>query len=485
MTVRGGRKPRANRFSGVQRDPTTPVVVDAGWDDYTPPDPKRMASRRRPGEFQTGRDYRKGRSGGLRRLLGFVLFVAVIGGLVVGGLQFVVRPVVTNGIVDWAAGNPTALQVPFVSDIVRGTLWSAISKPVDPTNKKPVVIVIGAGSTPLAIGEQLAEPDVAVISDVRAFVYESIEKGVTANFQVGRHVVAKSMTIDQIIAILTSPPVAPPTVHLVFREGLRIEQMVAELEDKELHPDDPTAPLTMNVSQFYDLAMHPPADLLAQYKWLQLPAGASLEGFLFPATYDVAPDTTPGQLIGLLLDAFVRYAPAGFLKLPPAQIYRTVQIAALVQTEAKKITSNPPKNTDDGPLVAGAYLNRLNPRLWPTGLLDADPTLNYANDSVWLQSHPIESWVNYTFWTSIKTTGPLSQVVFPGTLAAYNTYHHAGLPPMPICSPGADALWAAMNANTAAGYLYFLSKNDGSGTLAFAKTQAEQNANLKKYGYTK
>jgi cell division protein YceG involved in septum cleavage len=42
-----------------------------------------------------------------------------------------------------------------------------------------------------------------------------------------------------------------------------------------------------------------------------------------------------------------------------------------------------------------------------------------------------------------------------------------------------------MNPDTSAGYLYFLAKNDGSGGSAFAKTQAEQDANLKLYGYTK
>jgi UPF0755 protein len=55
----------------------------------------------------------------------------------------------------------------------------------------------------------------------------------------------------------------------------------------------------------------------------------------------------------------------------------------------------------------------------------------------------------------------------------------------PICSPSAPSLVAAMTPDTTDGYLYFLAKNDGSGTHAFAKTQAEQNANLKKYGYTK
>jgi UPF0755 protein len=179
----------------------------------------------------------------------------------------------------------------------------------------------------------------------------------------------------------------------------------------------------------------------------------------------------------MLLDAFANNAPPELLKLPPDQIYQKVQIASLVETEAKV--------DSDRPLIAGVYGNRLNPKMWPTGLLDADPTLNYANDSVWLQSHAIENWVDYTFWNPIKTTVALSQVVFPGNLASYNTYHHAGLPPSPICSPGGPSLDAATQPDTADGYLYFLAKNDGSGTHAFAKTQAEQDANLKKYGYTK
>ena len=474
MTVRGGGRPRATR-PGPSSEPTKIPVVDSGWDDYIPPDPQEIAAGRGPKPFETRRDYRKAGFSGLGPILRFLVFALVIGSLVVGGLFYVALPVVRNGIVDWAAENPTALQLPFVSDIVRGSLWTSISQPVDATDTNAVPIVIASGATPAQIADQLVQA--GVISDARAFVYEAIEKGATLSFQIGRHVVTRSMTVDQIIANLTAAPAAPPTVRITFREGLRIEQMVAELEYKEANPDDPTAPLTMNVSQFYDLAIHPPADLLAQYTWLKLPAGASLEGFLFPATYDVAPDTTPVQLLQMLLDAFVSHAPPGLLDLPPDQIYQKVQVASLVETEAKIDSDRAP--------IAGVYVNRLNPKLWPTGLLDADPTLNYANDSVWLQDNPnIESWVNYTFWNPITTTGPLSQVVFPGALAAYNTYHHPGLPPTPICSPSAPSLAAALAPDTADGYLYFLAKNDGSGGHAFAKTQAEQDANLKKYGYT-
>ena len=420
------------------------------------------------------RDYRKRRSGGTGQLLRFALFAAVVGSLVVGGMYFVARPLVVNGIVGWAAENPTAQKLPFITEIVRGELGSKLTA-VNSDDQATAAILVSAGETPREIGDQLVAA--GLIQDARAFVFEAIQREATEGFQAGRHVVSKSMTVDQMIAVLIAPPTAPPSVRVTFREGLRIEQMVAKLEYLESNPVDPTAPLKMDVREFYDLVTQPPADLLAAYPWLKLPVGGSLEGFLFPATYDIAPDATPRQLVVMLLDAFVSHAPDGLLALPGDQIYQKVQLASLVEAEAKV--------DDDRALIAGVYTNRMNPKKWPTGLLDADPTLNYANDSVWLDdpSNSIDSWVGYTFWNPIKTTGAYSKVVFPGKLAGYNTYSHAGLPPSPICSPSAPSLVAAMTPNTTDGYLYFLAKNDGSGTHAFAKTQAEQDANAKKYGY--
>jgi UPF0755 protein len=475
----GGRKSAPGPGRGVRGKPLAGriPVLDKGWDGYTPaPVDVASSKERRSGRLAPAglrRDYRSPRFHGRRSLLGFALFTIVLAGLVSSGLYFVARPIIVGGIVDWAAGNATAQQLPFVAQIVRGELGTKLTAPVDATDQAAIVIIIGAGETPAAIGEALVA--VGAIVDARAFVFDAIQRGVTDQFQIGRHVVSRSMTVDQIVSALITPPVAPPSVRITFREGLRIEQMVAKMEYLEANPVDPTAPLAMNVAQFYDLVEHPPAELLASYKWLALPAGGSLEGFLFPATYDVAPDITPVELVGLLLDAFASHAPPGLLALPPARIYEIVEVASLVEAEAKVDA--------DRALIAGVYFNRLNPKLWPTGLLDAAPTLNYANDSVWLATNPISSWVTYTFWNSVQASGPLSQVVFPGELAAFNTYHHAGLPPTPIDSPSAASLVAAMTPDTADGYLYFLVKNDGSGTHAFAKTKAEQDANAKKYGY--
>ena len=474
MTIRNGGGPRSRSPFGQRDEGSRRPVVDMGWDDFEPDEPVEDSGAR-PGPLRSAHDYRSRRFGGRGPHLRFAVFALIAAGLVTAGLYFVAKPIFLHGLVDYASDNPTALQLPFVADLVRSELGGSLTQPADAQDTSTIVLVIGAGETPRQIGDDLVKA--GAIADARAFVFQAIQRGVTEQFQIGRHVVSRSMTVDSVITALIAPPVAPPRVKVVFREGLRIEQMVAKLEYLEAHPDDPTAPLTLNPSQFYELAMDPPVELTSTYPWLKLPEGASLEGYLFPATYEMSPDTTPVQLLGMLLDAFASHAPSGLLTLAPDEIYRRVKIAALVETEAKVDAERA--------LIAGVYTNRLNPKVWPTGLLDADPTLNYANDSVWLQdpAHPIVSWVDYTFWTSIKATGALSKVVFPGDLAAFNTYSHAGLPPTPICSPGTASLAASLTPNTADGYLYFLAKNDGSGTHAFAKTQAEQDANAKKYGY--
>jgi UPF0755 protein len=452
------------------------TVVDSGWDDFDPATAGASGTGyKRLTETDEGRNYKAPRSGGAGSVLRFTAFTLVLASLVLGGLYFFARPAVFHAVANWGAENPTALKLPLVADIVRTDLGPSLTKPIDATDAREVVFQIKYGESTAQIGDALV--NAGLIADARAFVFEAIERDVTYNFLSGRHVLTRAMTVDQIIDALIVPAVAPPTVRVTFREGLRIEQIVAKLEYLEANPTDPKAKLTLDVSEYYQLATNPPADLLAKYTWLKLPAGVSLEGFLFPATYDIDPAATAVQLIEQQLDAFAATAPPALFALTPDQIYQTVQVASLVEPEAVLDA--------DRPLVAGVYLNRLDAKKWPTGLLNSNPTVNYANDSLWLQSHPIASWVDYTFWVPVGGSTPLAQIEFPANIAPYNTYHHGGLPPTPICSPGLASLQAAVTPDTKDGYYYFLSKNDGTGALAFAHTNAEQIANEKKYGYIK
>jgi UPF0755 protein len=478
MSLRSAQDPRdqgrrgAKNGSAANRGP----FVDTGWDDYDPAatDAPGVTNKQASGT-EDRRNYRSTRSGGVGTVLRFAAFTLVLASLVLGGLYFFARPALYHAIADWGAGNPTALKLPFVADIVRSDLGPSLTQAVDATDVREIVFQIKYGETLGEMGDALVTA--GIIADARAFMFEAIERDATYNFIAGRHLLSRSMTIDQIIDALTQPPVSPPTVRLTFREGLRIEQMVAKLEYLEANPADPNVRLTLDVEQYYQLATNPPADLLARYTWLKLPEGASLEGFLFPATYNVDPTISALQLIEQQVDAFVAQAPPALFDLTPDRIYQTVQVAALVEPEAVL--------NSDRPLVAGVFVNRLDAKVWPTGLLNSNPTVNYANDSVWLQTHPIASWVDYTFWVPVAGTTPLAQIEFPEKIAPYNTYRHGGLPPTPICSPGLASLEAAVKPDTVDGYYYFLAKNDGTGGLAFAHTNAEQIANEKKYGYIK
>lgn len=474
MTLRNGGRARSNSGNPRPGDPSARrPVLDTGWSDY---DPDRTASSAEPGKAQPEwsnppRDYRSSRSGGFGTVARFAVFAVVAAALVLGGLFFVAKPIVSSSLANWAAENPTALKLPFMADIVRSELGTKLTQPVDAADSTNVAFQITADETPKQIADELA--NAGLISDARAFVFESLVKGVSSTFISGRHVVNKGMTIDQIIAALTSAPVAPPTVKITFIEGDRIEQVVAVLELKEAKPDDPSARLSLDVTKFYQLATHPTASLLARYPWLKLPDGASLEGFLFPATYTVKPDVSAEQFLIDMLDAFAANAPPALLALPPDELYQTVTLASIVEKEGS--------GADEMSKIAGVYTNRLNPKLWPTDLLEADPTVAYASDSAWAASNPIADWATHVWFETIKAP-QYSKLSFPG-FDTYNTYRTQGMPPTPIASPGAAAMQAALTPDTADKYLFFLAI-PGTKTHVFEKTQAEHDANRKKYGYT-
>jgi UPF0755 protein len=277
------------------------------------------------------------------------------------------------------------------------------------------------------------------------------------------------MTPNQLVSALLAPPDVK-YVDIGLRTGLRLEQITAKLE---------TLPLDMDANDFYQIVKSPPAQLLADYPWLRTaladaPKGASLEGFLWPATYRVLPDTTADELVRLMLDKFASNLGPERLSVPKARgmnFYQVLTMASIVEREAFLDTEKP--------LIAGVYQNRLNPRKWPRGTLESDPTIFYVHDSLQLAGKPVTAWTSYVFWAPIK--GGLTDDTLPPDLAPYNTYTHKGLPPGPICTPTLTSIDAALEPDTSDGYLYFLAKGDGSGTTAFAKTYAEHQANIAKY----
>jgi UPF0755 protein len=227
---------------------------------------------------------------------------------------------------------------------------------------------------------------------------------------------------------------------------------------------------------------HPPADLVDDYPWLKkvladAPAGASLEGFLWPGTYRVLPDTTPEELVRKMLDQFVANVGEQRMNVPKERgmnFYQVLTLASIVEREAVL--------DEERPLIAGVYQNRI---LGIPGIknkiLNADPTVLYGIDTVALDKLPIDQWKTYTFW--MPPGVPLAGVQLPASLQGYQTYQVPGLVPGPISTPSLPSIDAALDPDTAAKYIYFLAIPDSGGKHAFAKTLAEHNANKQKYGY--
>ncbi len=179
------------------------------------------------------------------------------------------------------------------------------------------------------------------------------------------------------------------------------------------------------------------------------PAAQSLEGYLFPDTYQFTRSQSQRDMVAAMVSRF-RKEVAGLGLSPanaePGNLRRIVTLASIVEKE----TPLP----SERPLVASVYANRLGKRI----ALDADPTVIYAH----------------------RLAGDYSGTLHHDDLAIdspYNTYRYAGLPPGPIGAPGREALRAALHP-APTDYLYFVATGTGNGASRFAKTLEEHNRNV-------
>ncbi len=174
------------------------------------------------------------------------------------------------------------------------------------------------------------------------------------------------------------------------------------------------------------------------------PQPESLEGYLFPDTYQFSRHVTPVQILSAMVRRF--HQETAQLGLT-TDVARTVTMASLIEKEVS--------HDAERPLVAGVFVNRLAKKI----PLATDPTVIYA---ALLENR----WRGTIYASDLQSP------------SLYNTYKHTGLPPGPICNPGLAALRAAMRpART--DYLYFVS--DAAGHSRFSATLKEHSAQVEAY----
>jgi UPF0755 protein len=405
---------------------------------------------------------RSANSGAWKGLAFVVIALAV---LVVGG-WILARPVLGPAVTGLFEDNPGIIRMPIVADLLRAELGDRLGKPAGSEDRE-VKFVIDQGQTIDEIQENLV--DAGLLTDTLAFHYLVVSDRVDQLIQAGTYTMTPIMSPSEIVSRLAADPDPPtPVVNLDLRPGLRIEQVVAYLQ----HQKEQTE-LQLDPKEFLDLARDPRPELFDEYRFLrQIPEGNSLEGFLAGGLYPVPIDINADELLHLLLQQWEE--DSGDLvtqaRKKGVDFYDALTIASLVEREVKVDA--------DRARVAGVYWNRLDPELNGVngGLMQADPTVVYASDTMALADRALAKWPDYLFWDSLGVAD-LATVDVSSDLRSHQTYQTAGLPDWPIATPTRESVEEAVDANTKNDLVYFYAC-PGSDTHDFAKTAAQHSRNI-------
>jgi UPF0755 protein len=320
------------------------------------------------------------------------------------------------------------LIVLLLAGAAAGWLFSQrFNRPFQGYDAAEQFVELSPGDGTVAIGRKLV--DAGVVRDRTSFRLALWLTGSARRLQAGEYRFDHPMTITEVVGKLARGEVY--VRPMTFPEGLTILEMARLYESHGFGPARDFVTAAGNASLVADID----------------PAAHTLEGYLFPETYNLRRRAGATELVRMMVNRFEQVFPQALrdeARAAGLSVRQAVTLASLVEKESGR--------AEERPLVAGVYLRR-----WRIGMpLQCDPTVVYA----------------------LAQAGRYDGNLTRENLAVnspYNTYRVPGLPPGPIASPGRTSLEAAVRP-AATDYLYFVSRNDG--THAFARTLDEHNRNV-------
>ncbi len=318
-------------------------------------------------------------------------------------------------------------------------------------NGQDAIIEVRQGDSGGEIAKTLTAAGV-VKSEV-AFLAASARNPDSKTIQAGWYKLQKEMSADAaVLALLDLKNRYVKTV--VVTEGMSTFDIYKKLATKLGRP----------IQDFQDAAKDPVA-LGVDETWFTRKDGRAItfrsaEGFLFPATYEFDPDTTPEQALKAMVAKFnqvtaeIRFTESVASKSAYSP-YEALIAASIAQKEVH--------SAEDFPKLTQVLYFRAYSRRFSCNCLKADSTLNYFFK---LNGAPA------------KPSKDITQAELEDESNPYNTYAHSKMPPTPIGNPGKTALNAAVNpADTSYRYWIVI---DASGTAAFTSSQSTHCSNTKK-----
>ncbi|WP_411346838.1 endolytic transglycosylase MltG [Paenibacillus sp. WLX1005] len=314
-------------------------------------------------------------------------------------------------------------------------------KAMQPTaaSEQLVAYTLEQGTSTTSLAQELQNN--GIIRSAQAFKWYLRWKDEGNQFKAGNYEFTPGMTYEQIVTKLNNADVVvPKTMKFTIPEGYTVTQIADKLSEAGFVDRDKFMKLVDDPSQF------------KQAREWNVPTGNGilhpLEGYLFPATYDLPIESTEEDVIANML-AGMRTNLASISDLDSKLKTRGMNLHQLL-TEASLIEREvvvPAERAE----VAGVIDNRIKQKM----RLQIDATVQYA----------LGKQKQRLLYSDLKIDSP------------YNTYLNDGLPPGPIANPGIESIKAALEPKTSE-YLYYVTKKDGSGGHLFAKTYAEHQKNI-------
>jgi UPF0755 protein len=313
--------------------------------------------------------------------------------------------------------------------------WRHLSAPVNLTAARGFTVEVGDSLEAISLRAEQA----GLIRSASAFKLYAKVSGLAPAYKAGNFAFSGPVSLESLSSALVAGDKQSNTVRITVPEGYAIRDIDAHLAKNGL-----------SVSGEFSRRLASP-DFLATarqtYDFLADEKVLSLEGYLFPDTYDVYKDVKPEELARKMLDNFERKLKPEWLdeiKRQGKSLQDMVIMASLVEKEVRKV--------EDMKMVADIFWRRLD----NGQAFESCATLAYVLG------------VNKPQY-SLEDT----QVDSP-----YNTYRHKGLPPGPIANPGLNAIEAAIFP-LSNNYNFFLTARDGR--TIFSASFEEHVANKNKY----
>jgi peptidoglycan lytic transglycosylase G len=308
---------------------------------------------------------------------------------------------------------------------VSGWVLVSLFQPLHGEGEGAVAFTVPRGAGANQIGDLLESK--GVVDSGFFFSLRARLSGKRGSLRSGRFVLRRNMSYSAAIDALTKSPASAPTINVLVPEGLSAREIAPRVSALGLTGDY--------------LAASRRSPLVNPRRYGAPPGTDTLEGFLFPATYQLRPRASVYRLVADQLKAFrqaFRTVKLKKAKRKNLTTYDVVIIASMVEREARVARERK--------LIAAVIYNRLKQRI----ALGIDATTRYA----------LDNWTRPLRKSELESPSP------------YNTRNHLGLPPTPIGNPGLASINAAADPADV-NYVYYVVKPCGNGAHAFSSTNAQ------------